>query len=60
MTDHHIHPNLKAVSPSKKALRAWGHYAFARHCFNLGIPFEDCYWMIFGSYPKTHSTTGEE
>mgnify|MGYP001424447696 CR=1 FL=1 len=50
MTDHHIHPNLKA----------WGHYAFARHCFKLGIQFEDCYWMIFGSYPKTHSTTGEE
>lgn len=50
MTDHHIHPNL----------RAWGHYAFARHCFKLGIQFEDCYWMIFGSFPKTHSTTGEE
>ena len=41
MTDHHIHPKLKA----------WGHYAFTRHCVKLGIPFDDCYWMIFGRYP---------
>ncbi len=33
-------------------LRQWGTYAFARYCFNLGIEFEDAYFMIFGKEPR--------
>lgn len=29
-----------------------GHYAFARHCYKLGVDFDACYYMIFGKYPE--------
>jgi len=43
--------------PSSKKLvaklrRQYGDRNFVRFCRNIGIPFEDCYEMMFGKEPK--------
>lgn len=46
----YILPSTK--EQADKFIRQWGRDAFVRHCKNLGIPFEDCYLMVFGVMPK--------
>lgn len=36
----------------KRKAKQYGHWAFARHCYGLGIPLGDCYLAIFGRYPN--------
>jgi len=35
----------------KRKAKQYGHWAFARHCHAIGVPFDDCYFTIFGRYP---------
>lgn len=41
-----------SMTIATKRVRQWGYRAFARYCANIGIPFDDCYFTIFGRYPK--------
>jgi len=36
---------------SAKYLRLWGVSSFVRYCRNIGLDFEDAYWLVFGKYP---------
>lgn len=45
------HNGAYNMTIANKRIKQWGYSAFARHCRNIGVPFDDCYWMIFGKYP---------
>lgn len=34
-----------------KMLKQIGLYAFVRYCRNIGLEFEDAYFLVFGKYP---------
>jgi hypothetical protein len=40
------------MTADKKALRQMGRFLFPKYCKNLGIDFEDCYFMMFGKHSK--------
>lgn len=39
------------MTVSNRKLKQWGYSAYARYCANIGIPFDDCYYMIFKRHP---------
>jgi len=45
-------PRLIHSPTLAKTIHRMGQWAALRHCRNIGIPFEDCYWMMFGRFPK--------
>jgi len=40
--------------------KKYGDHNFVRYCRNLGIPFEDCYEMMFDKLPTCREMTFEE
>lgn len=45
------YPRTTPTKPLAEAVRRYGLPNALRHVRNLGISFDDCYWMMFGRFP---------